>query len=979
MAQVGVRFAFGLLFLGLIPFQLRRDSRLPSRPWLLLATGGGLILVSAVVRMIDGMIRGIDQPVPSIAEVPGLAGYASLLLSLWAFRIHRSPRRDGEAAIDALMAACATAIAVYALFVSNYYQDASIPIGERTVNGIYSVLVLILVGMVVRIAVGEGARNSAWRLLALGTGAILVNEFAIVLSTIGVSWAVTMGHIAASTAYALGASATLDPGAHKLTATDAVTSSDLTRRKFATLAVSLVVAPIALVLTLIFQFDSVDTRVLAAGAVALPMLALLRMKMLIESNQTVSRLNLGLSESGRTLLECSSISETIRASGSAITTVLGEERDYAVSLKNGDDVHLLASTRPFDDSPVDTNEIDGIATEFASRGLVREEFKVGDRGRLIIASQEALTEPERIATETLSVQLAQALDSAETADRRAAKRFRALVQNASDLVLVVGSDGYVSYMSEASERVLGYPPSAVEGKSPRAFMDEDDADRGEQHITAMLDGVSIEDEIELRILDFGGTPHLFECTFTNMLHVEGVEGIVVNATDVTAKRSLEKDLVSAASVDPLTLLLNRTAFTEEVSTEMRRASITNTLVSVAIINLDGFREINETLGPVLADQVLVSAAHAVRRSVRLSDSVARLSGDEFAVLMADPVSSGEAVATIERVVEELAVPISVGGREFALSASAGVAVESDSSISGVALLRKADTALDTARQRRRGTVLLFEEAMGEEASTRIDIRNRLDHAIRENELRLVYQPITNITTGEIESMEALARWEHPTRGDISPSVFIPIAESTGLIIELGDWALEAACNQLVEWNRNGIDHLTLSVNMSGHQIRATDIIDRVRSILRRTGVDPTAIIIELTESVLIDDTDFIADRISALRSLGLGLAIDDFGTGYSSLSYLQRYEFDLLKIDRSFVKNLNAAKHAKRSEIVRAIVSLAQGLGACTVAEGVETEAERLELIRLGCDRAQGFLFYYPTEADEIPGLVSAAAPAQAA
>ena len=167
--------------------------------------------------------------------------------------------------------------------------------------------------------------------------------------------------------------------------------------------------------------------------------------------------------------------------------------------------------------------------------------------------------------------------------------------------------------------------------------------------------------------------------------------------------------------------------------------------------------------------------------------------------------------------------------------------------------------------------------------------------------------------------------------------------------------------------------------MSGHQIRATDIIDRVRSILRRTGVDPTAIIIELTESVLIDATDFIADRISALRSLGLGLAIDDFGTGYSSLSYLQRYEFDLLKIDRSFVKNLNAAKHAKRSEIVRAIVSLAQGLGACAVAEGVETEAERLELIRLGCDRAQGFLFYYPTEADQIPGLVSAAAPAQAA
>jgi len=309
----------------------------------------------------------------------------------------------------------------------------------------------------------------------------------------------------------------------------------------------------------------------------------------------------------------------------------------------------------------------------------------------------------------------------------------------------------------------------------------------------------------------------------------------------------------------------------------------------------------------------------------------------------------------------------MGGHTLTLQSTAGVVLDTDGSNTGVSLLRNADTALDAAKQNHRGETVIFEESMGEAASERIELRNTLETAIRENQLRLVYQPIVSIETGTIVSMEALARWEHPTRGAISPVVFIPIAESAGLIVELGDWALRSACTQVVNWAADGMDNFTVSVNMSGHQLREENIITRVKHILRDTGVDPRRITIEITESVLIDDTDFIEQRINALRELGLKLAIDDFGTGYSSLSYLTRYEFDVLKIDRSFVIPLADSNRVREREIVGAMISLARSLGAVTVAEGIEEPAEFDVLKSLGCDFAQGYLFWRPLELEAVP------------
>ena len=394
-------------------------------------------------------------------------------------------------------------------------------------------------------------------------------------------------------------------------------------------------------------------------------------------------------------------------------------------------------------------------------------------------------------------------------------------------------------------------------------------------------------------------------------------------------------------------------------------------MALAIINIDDFRMINEGFGTNVADELLVELAHRVRQAVRLDDSVARLNGDEFGILMPNGYSVFEAERALERILNDLTAPVSVSGRKIAVRATAGLVLNSDGSSTGIGMLRDADTALDTAKKTARGSFVLFDEAMGEEISERVELRNLLHDAITTNKLRLAFQPIVDMETGKIVSMEALSRWHDQSRGDIGPSTFIPIAEATGMISELGEWALRTACQRVVEWAEQGFDDFSVSVNMSGHQLREESVIATVKAILDETGVDPARITIEITESVLIDDTDFIAHRISALRDLGVRLAIDDFGTGYSSLSYLRRYEFDVLKVDRSFVIPLANDANKKEREIVNAMIKLAQALGAVTVAEGIEEPEEYAVLRTLGCDHAQGYLFWYPLEVEDVLGALT--------
>jgi len=888
-------------------------------------------------------------------------GFIFLVAAVVAFTRLRSPRSDPEASIDALLVAVSTSVILLASVLADYYSDSTIPVAERSINAVYNVLALALLAMIARLAVGDGKRNRAWRLLALATAAILANELALILDVVGNPIGLPLTRVLSPLAFALATSAILDPTSPALTATSSPDENRFNVSRTIFLGFSVSTVPITLIGTRLAGSEEVHLSILSIGAFVLSCLTLFRIWTLFKARESISEMQYGLARSGQELLKPLSTSQTIEAGESAILAVLPEGTDFVVHLKTSDGT---TTTKRSANVPVGTDSLPG------------QVFSIGDEGKYgsltVFEHQVPLRPAEANTYRTLCVQIAQALASSEAVESRSEQRFRALARNSSDLIMVVRRDGRVDYMSEASERVLGYPASRFEGSTLQWVIAEEDHALADRYQRMIYDGEPLPDEIEIRIKHSDGEPRLFECTFTDMLEIDGVNGIVINAADVTDKRNLEEDLVSAASTDPLTLLLNRKAFIDEVSAAIRRASLTQSHVAVAIIDIDDFREINEGLGPVLADQLLVHASQSLRRAVRLSDSVARLSGDMFAILMPSVVSPSEAVASVERVLDELRLPTTVGDREFRLRASAGVVVDDDPRAEGVVLVRKADTSLDTAKQSHRGHVMLYKESMGEAASERIEIRNHFERAIREDELRLVYQPVVNLATGAIVGMEALARWEHPDRGNIPPVVFIPIAEKSGLINDLGDWALRTACNQLTKWQQQGITGISISVNVSGLQLCSDDFISRVRRIINETGVNPELLVAEITESVLIDDTDFIADRITSLRALGLRLAIDDFGTGYSSLSYLQRYHFDVLKIDRSFVTDIHETKNSRRAALIRAIIEMARALGAVTVAEGIEQVNEGKELASLGCDLAQGYLYYRPTEVHEIPALLAA-------
>ena len=927
------------------------------RAFLILGIAGAIFLVGIVVRSAHGMAIGVEQPFPSPADLFHVPGYLLFLGVAWKVYRARADRHDTDAWLDAAAFTIAIGSIAWAAFLGDFVlnPDDSPLVVALHLN--YNLLIFATLAVVVATGASPGLRTGTYYLLGAGSIAFLVAD-------LYATWSTTSDQtpyltIALSPLiYGFCAAAVAHPSAQETVALTerAEYRSPLSRAGF---IFASMLAP-TLVVWVAQDASDLNRRLALLGSFVVALLLSIRMFRLLKSQSRSRALDRRLIEELGTLATHTSSAGIVDALPRAARRLLDPSFFVKVGPESGD-----PNLSEFQ-MPAHGDE----QSEFLciSPALMEEQ----DKRRI----HSLLNDACHLATAIESnAELARQRSAVEMNRRIAVneQRFRALVQNASDLVMVISEDETVAYMSEAAERVTGYPASEFEGRRLEWVIHPADWETARNHTIAVAVGSADDEPVEIRTISPDGSNRLFECELTDMRHIEGVEGVVINATDVTDRRKLEIDLYNAATTDSLTLLLNRQTFTEEADTAVRRGTISKTATAVAILNLDEFGFVNGSLGQAQADQVLIEVGHAIRRAVRIDDSVARLNGDEFAILMPGGYGTNDAVATIERVIEEISKPIEVAGQTVSIGASAGLVVDADPEATGASLLRNADTAMDLAKHHQRGTVVLYDESMGEEASERIEIRNSLENSIDNGELRLVYQPIVNMETGEITSMESLSRWHHPVRGPIAPDTFIPIAESSGFIETLGDWVFETVCQQVNEWDDQGIDGFTVSVNMSGHQLRNDDTTTKMRRVLKRTGADPSRIVIEITESVLIDDTEFIADRLRALREMGLKLAIDDFGTGYSSLSYLQRYEFDVLKIDRSFVRDIDEEKNSRRSEIIRAIVSLAKGLGAVTVAEGVEDNDERQQLAELGCDLAQGYLFYYPMELPEMNRVLATA------
>jgi diguanylate cyclase (GGDEF)-like protein/PAS domain S-box-containing protein len=440
-----------------------------------------------------------------------------------------------------------------------------------------------------------------------------------------------------------------------------------------------------------------------------------------------------------------------------------------------------------------------------------------------------------------------------------------------------------------------------------------------------------------------------------------IVGRVWSFSDVTERRRLEDELAHQAFHDPLTDLPNQALFRDRVNHALERVVCKGGALAVLFVDLDNFKNVNDSLGHGAGDELLVAVASRVRGCLRAADTAARLGGDEFAILLEDTTPS-DALDVAERVIAVLSRPFVLGGREVFASASIGVAFN-DGDVRGDQLLRNADLAMYTAKSRGKGRTEVFEPRMHAAAVERLEVEADLRRAIERGQLRLAYQPIVDLASGGVVSVEALVRWAHPTKGLLPPSSFVILAEETGLIHEIGREVLRTACTQARAWQLDPAtpQRLTVSVNLSPRQVLHEGLVDDVATALSASGLDPAALVLEMTEGAMVQDVEATVRVLKALKAMGVRLAVDDFGTGYSSLSYLQRFPIDVLKIDRSFVTRVDCGP--EESALARAIVKLAQTLQLTSLAEGVETEAQARWLREAGCELAQGYLFGAPMEA----------------
>jgi diguanylate cyclase (GGDEF)-like protein/PAS domain S-box-containing protein len=546
------------------------------------------------------------------------------------------------------------------------------------------------------------------------------------------------------------------------------------------------------------------------------------------------------------------------------------------------------------------------------------------------------------------------------------QRFRTLVSNSSDVFLIMSSDGTVTYQSPAIERVLGYPQDERVGRQIFELTHPDDIGFVQTVIRELMLSPNAQRTVELRSRHADGSWRTLEATARNMVMDPAIGGVVVNYRDITERKILESQLIHQAFHDPLTGLANRALFIDRVSHALRRRGDT-TGIAVLFMDLDDFKTVNDSLGHGAGDQVLMAVSERLLACVRPEDTVSRLGGDEFAVLIEDgPTTTAGDVA--ERFIAALRTPFEVAGKQAHLSASIGIAFNGGEVRSADDILRNADVAMYTAKGRGKGRVETFELSMHAAVVARLELRADLEHALERGEFRLRYQPVFAIAGGGLHSFETLLRWRHPQRGEVLPNDFVPLAEETGLIVPIGRWVLEKACEQAKAWVDGGRPELRVSVNVSSRQLREAEFVAWVAEALTRSGLDPDRLILELTESGIMQDDE---GRLHALRAMGVHLALDDFGTGYSSLSHLARFPIEILKIDHSFTAQLGT--DGEDSALIRSVIQLASAMELTTVAEGIERQDQLDRLKEMGCTYAQGYLLARPMDAIRATALVNSA------
>ncbi|HUO19627.1 MAG TPA: EAL domain-containing protein [Steroidobacteraceae bacterium] len=546
-------------------------------------------------------------------------------------------------------------------------------------------------------------------------------------------------------------------------------------------------------------------------------------------------------------------------------------------------------------------------------------------------------------------------------ERRAARmvedRFASLIANASDVIMIVEPDGVLRFASPASERTLGLTPAQITGRSLLDLWAGEEAEKLRAFLAEVASAppAGTVGPVELRV-ERGPKRYVVETVGSNLMQDPAVRGLALNFRDISERKALEEQLRQLAFHDPLTLLANRNLFRDRVQHALTLAQRGHACLAVMFLDLDNFKNINDSLGHDAGDRLLQAVAHRVLQTTRSSDTVARLGGDEFAVLMEGVERSSEVGRVADALIAALNMPFQLDGREVRVGASVGVAI-SAAEAGAEELLSNADIAMYHAKAGGKNRHVTFQPQMQALLHERLRLEADISRALANQEFFLEYQPIVDLGTRSLLGVEALVRWRHPEAGVLMPGRFIQVVEESGQIVKLGRWVLRQACRDLCAWRRSiaGGAGLRLAVNISGRHLQHGELVHDVAQALSESGLEPGNLVIELTESTIMYNTDANLERFHSLKALGVRVAIDDFGTGYSSLSYLHRFPIDILKIDRSFVGSLTNSDNGP--ELARAVITLGETLGLETVAEGIEQEPQVAALLALGCVAGQGFLF----------------------
>ncbi|MGD0066974.1 MAG: EAL domain-containing protein [Streptosporangiaceae bacterium] len=978
----------------------------PARkaPWLLLAAANLSFTAGQVSFLVLTLVVKERVPFPSFADVLYLATYPLYAGGVLIFIRWRSPGKDRRSLIDALTLTVGLALLSWIFLILPYVHNPGLSWLQKSVAIAYPLGDVLVLAMIARLLAAGTVRARSVQLLTLGTLGLLASDVsfgAIQLhgtfqngTIVDLGWAVFYG--------AWGAAA-LHPGMTELTQPVARQQAETSPVRLTVLLLASFIAPVVLFIQSV-NGRYPDDGVIAVFSAVLYLLVLSRLWIVASSHRRALSRERAVRVAGASLASAVTVTEAAitirtaavalidpRAPGEALLVVREDDTLRPVSAADGDAprlaelaeltetcLPLLTGSRPLFLPATDLGERAAVLVPGCD-GILLCPLALNDRpsgdhliGVLAVFGKQRILADLSATLEILAQQAALAVErvmlNQEITRQSGEAYFRTLVQDTSDAILIIDDDGTVRYATPSATSIFG--DIAVEGVHLWDLVKDGEGQAVARTLARMRehpDPASYHEDLRITRRDGVGVHVQVRCS--DLRGDSTVSGLVLTLRDVTEQRQLEEELKHRAFHDALTGLPNRLLFQDRVAHGVARSQRNGTTAGVLFVDLDDFKVVNDTMGHSVGDELLVMAGIRLASVGRSSDTAARLGGDEFALLIEDVADAAGVDTFAERIVRAFGEPFALAGGSAISTATVGVATTEDSADVDE-LLRHADLALYAAKAAGKRRWRRYLPVLSVGMIRRREVQAALEDAVNNSAFTLVYQPIVELTSGEIAGFEALVRWPHPEWGMMQPDQFIELAEETGHIVPLGSWVLGQAVTEIVRWIRLAPDHapMYVSVNVSARQFRDPGFVDGVRRVLAESGLAPSALMLELTESVLLRRDDRVLSDLRQLKEIGVKLTLDDFGTGYSSLSYLRELPIDGLKIDKSFVDGI--AISAQRLALAEGIVRIARTLELNVIAEGIETEVQRDLLVSMGCRFGQGYLLAMPVEAGQAEALV---------